>query len=272
VESTESGTAGAGLGPWTKVILWSLVFVFGVLYLSSGKRSLQTQSPTTVGVTAEALHSSEPPGSDATPGPGVPVADVGGGTGPAVVGEAVSDHGAKSPPNASPSEGTSAGKDTPEPLRAAESAAFADSLLAREPPEGRGEAAGDRMRTSANAPPEAGVGVAPQVPPAPASAGPGAPTELRAEPAVPETSLAPTSQAPRATAASGPGEEAGSAASVDDPLEAQRARILTEYEAMRRAAEEEMRRRWQRMGVPAPGRMPYGPPGYGPGPWGYPGH
>jgi hypothetical protein len=36
---------------------------------------------------------------------------------------------------------------------------------------------------------------------------------------------------------------------------------MAEYEAMRKRAEEEMRRRWEQRGMPAP----YGYPGYAPG-------
>lgn len=256
---TERGTPSAGLGPWTKVLLWSLVFVFGVLYLSSGKRGTQTQSPTTAGATTEVPVSSEPPASGTSPGPEGRVGEFEGGGRPPAADEGARGQAVEGPASASPSAQTGALADPREPLRAAESAAFADSLLAKEPSEGSGEGTAGQRGTSADVAPEGGVSVGPAAPPTPASAGPAAPADLG-------------SKAPRAMAAPTPVGEAGSAARAEEPREAARARILMEYEAMRRAAEEEMRRTGQQMGVPAPGVIPSGPPGYAPVPGGFWGH
>jgi hypothetical protein len=49
--------------------------------------------------------------------------------------------------------------------------------------------------------------------------------------------------------------------SAQETLDARRARLISEYEATRRRAEEEMRRRWGQGGMP----VPYGYPGYAPG-------
>ncbi len=48
---------------------------------------------------------------------------------------------------------------------------------------------------------------------------------------------------------------------AQEALEERRARLMAEYEAMRRRAEEEMRKRWGQGGMP----VPYGYPGYAPG-------
>jgi hypothetical protein len=82
------------------------------------------------------------------------------------------------------------------------------------------------------------------------------------EPEPPPDPSAPTEQEPSAAASAGPTPVA-----TGDDRAAQRARLMAEYEAMRRSAEKEMRQRWQGMSRPA---MPYGVPwvpGYHPQPY-----
>jgi hypothetical protein len=50
-----------------------------------------------------------------------------------------------------------------------------------------------------------------------------------------------------------------------ETIEQRRARVFAEFQQMRRAAQEEMRKHWEGMGVPSP-IPPYGYPGYVPAP------
>jgi hypothetical protein len=73
---------------------------------------------------------------------------------------------------------------------------------------------------------------------------------------------------PQAETVAEPAAPVAAPAPAPETMEQQRARIMAEYEAMRRRAEEDMRRRWEGMGMPGPGMMPAGPyvPGYFPPP------
>jgi len=52
---------------------------------------------------------------------------------------------------------------------------------------------------------------------------------------------------------------------AEETLQQRRARLFAEFQAMRRAAQEEMRKGWERMPMPGPMPAPYGYPGYAPG-------
>jgi hypothetical protein len=45
MSTAEAGSAKPGLGWWPKLVLWTLVLVFGVLYLSSVKRAPPSPLP-----------------------------------------------------------------------------------------------------------------------------------------------------------------------------------------------------------------------------------
>lgn len=256
MSTADTGSAKPGLGLWPKLVLWSLVLVFGVLYLGSGKRNPAVEAPTPVSVAPPPVEPQLAPSpGDAGPEPGVQQmpaeeqvqADAGGPAGQvqAPVGDS-------------------------EPVRAAESAAFVDSLLSKEPAdESPGDSTGDSPgATAPEAPSPPATSPAAETPDTtlPASEAP----EDRAETAAPVESVGPMPEAPAAREAPAPGQEVRAGAKAQDAQEAQRERILKEYEAMRRAAEEQMRQYWQPRGMPGPAGMPYGHPGYGYGPGGYP--
>lgn len=276
--STQDSTSpGKGIGLFPKLILWTLVIVFGALYLSSAKR-----------------HADE--SAEASPGGAETIA-----AGPSVAAQAgataAPDEGAGSvsePVSAPVSESGTA------PVQAAESAAFARTLMdnqsagqSPQPPEGERSAASDaaprgvqgvhRLETGAPAQDSnvaRAVGAVPAVPAAVSlqavtPAGPQVGAE-RGSPVAPAAAFMPPGAMPAAPVlAPGPAAvpvapvprmqspAAGHAASVAPAATAERDRILAEYEAMQRAAEEQMRQQWQRMAVPAP----YGYPGYVPAPY-----
>jgi hypothetical protein len=242
MSTAEAGSAKPGLGWWPKLVLWTLVLVFGVLYLSSVKRNSALDGPVpaieeTVGAAAEVASPAVPP---ALPSENqVPVAAAGSGGGA---------EGAGAEPPAAPSK-------APEPVSAAESAAFADSLLNKAPTDQRPDEAPAEVAKPASQPPLEAVNEGPS--PLPEASGAGA--AAVAEPPTPTQS---GDMAPQ------PPAEQGAPASTGQVAE--RARIIMEYEAMRRAAEEYMRRGWGQPGMPAPTGAPYARPGYGYGPGVYP--
>lgn len=247
--TTDAGSATTRLGLWPKLVLWSLVLVFGVLYLGSVKRNPVVDPPSTV------IPSPTSPAPEVAPSPG----DVGS----EPVGQAVEGDDRTAAPASAPAEQARVPDEAPEsePVRAAESAAFVDSLLSKEV---AGESPGESPDPTG---PEAGSspgGTTDGTLASPVAAT--ASTATTTEQGAPEPDAPPRAEvaAPPDLPAPGPGIGAGSR----EAQEAQRAHILREYEAMRRAADEQMRQYWQQMGVPAPAAMPYGPPGYGP--WGYP--
>ena len=48
MSTADTGPTKTSLGPWPKLVLWSLVLVFGVLYLGSVKRNPAVDSQTVV--------------------------------------------------------------------------------------------------------------------------------------------------------------------------------------------------------------------------------
>jgi hypothetical protein len=223
----DSAPRGGRLSWWPKLMLWGIVIAFGVVYLGSTKRQAD-----------EARTSAEPPvqtSAESASGPGSPAA-MGPGT------------SATAPP-----EGAA-----PTPVQAAESAAFARSLMSTETdPEAASEEIAAPAGSGEVAPgtaPVAGASVPMTSPPPPPLPG----TMPSAAPAgVPD---APPAGAERATA-----DAVAPPAAPADALEAERRRILEQYQTMRRAAEGQMPQPWGPGMVPPP----YGYPGYGPG--AYPG-
>lgn len=138
--TAETASGGTGLGRWPKVVLWTLVLLFGLLYLGSVRRD--------PGGSASALGDGGgvavfPGQSAALRGPGAegPTAttDLPEVVAPARLGGGVSapgpgsKEGAEPLPEPAPSPPVA---EDSEPTRAAESAAFADSLLGTESPQG----------------------------------------------------------------------------------------------------------------------------------------
>jgi hypothetical protein len=138
------------------------------------------------------------------------------------------------------------------PVQQAESAAFADSLMAPK---------------AVPVPAAEPAAVAPAPKPAPVAA-PVAQQPVAAAPA-PVSEPVPAQVAPAPSRA--PAAAAAPPASKDS-IEARRAQVMSEFQQMRRAALEEMRaarqearKQWERRGAPGPMGAPYGYPGYGPG-------
>lgn len=270
MSTQDSAASGNGIGFLPKLILWTLVIVFGALYLSSAKRHADESAAASAGA-ADAVAAQ----------PAVPVG-AGSGAQSAAGGESVGESGAA-------------------PVQAAESAAFARTLMdgqAPQAPEGERPAAADaagqgvqgvhRLEAGVPAPDSnvaRAVGAVPAVT-APVSLQTPAPTGPRVgaepmAPVVPTAPVMPPRAMPAAPFAGGvpvapvpPMQapavgESVSAVPAAAPVagegmeRGERDRILAEYEAMRRAAEEQMRQQWQRMAVPAP----YGYPGYAPAPY-----
>ena len=297
MSTADTGTTRTSLGLWPKLVLWGLVLVFGVVYLGSVKRNPAVDPHRVV------------PASPATQVPEVAPS----------LGQAGMDSWGQQAPVVDPAGGgpevqaqqgqASAGN--PEPVRAAESTAFAESLLTSDPEgESSGESTGrtdpkvesptavtaPAATVNSNQPPlEAAAtprkiplaeGAAPSVAPAesPVAAPPGSMTPAFAPPlvSVPRTAMTgddapaaapveangPGPRAPPAQAAPTASPAVGAAVTLKGSQDAERARILKEYEAMQQTAKEQMHQYWQQMRVPGPAIMPYGYPAYGPG--GYP--
>lgn len=268
--STQKGSGGTSLGLWTKASLWTLVVVFGGLYLSSGRRSPEPPSPTPAVVASEAPAAREHPGTEAPPDPEAATAEIKGEAQPAETTQPAPDRGADGTAGEVPSERSGALADTPEPVRAAESAAFVESLRTKAPPEGPASEAPGQTGTASQAAPEADAAVTTKIPTLPRASHLGSSTDLGAEIRAPAESVITRPPAKPGGAAPPPGATAAPATGVGPSQEAERARIFMEYEAMGRTAEEEMRRSWYRMVMPPQGGMPYGGSGYGSGPRGYP--
>ncbi|MGE5153460.1 MAG: hypothetical protein ACM3ST_05535 [Bdellovibrio bacteriovorus] len=275
MSAAATGPAKSGLGLWPKLALWTLVIVFGALYLGAVKRNAPPES-TTVAPETPTAHA---PGLRPPPGHTNP--------------EAAADNPPAPPPDAPDAE-KQIGEDRvpvsdPAPVRAAESAAFAESLLAKEPGDGSSEGQGGSTDRETASPAPGGAESSPPPPEdaagdttgqgAPAAAlsasapesGPTAPKGARgtltAAPAVPSDPHPIQRPAPGALP---PSQVVGVGDGSRGAEVAERARFLGEYETMRRAAEEQMRQYWQQMGVPGAAGAPYGHPGFGYGPGGYP--
>ena len=278
MSKADVSAASAGLGWWPKLVLWGLVIVFGVLYLGSVNRHL-----------GESQESASGPRETMTT------------TGP--IGTASSGDPADAPVPGAPPTGRAAAQPEPtsSPEQAVESAAFAGGLMSADPESEGASAPGQDEKAALPAasvqapvagieganPPEMRQGpghlpesevrgpavavpivssaspapAAPALVSAPAAVGPGAPVageavagSVRSAPT--DAPGAATGPAPAVTTASG------------ESTEARRRRILAEFEAMQRAAQEQMRGNWGRMAVPGPAGPPpgygYGA-GYGPG-------
>jgi hypothetical protein len=251
MSATETRSAKTGLVWWSKLALWILVLVFGVLYLGSVKRNERVDLPAPAAGPASTPAALPPSGAIdlGPPGPSEP-------SGPAqeVTAEPVSlssDAQAEQAPR--PAE-------APEPLRTVESAAFAESLLNKAPggevpgasPGSAAEVPGEGSNPNALPPRESPVGAA----------------DLGAAQTVQEEIGSPVPQAQPIPVRPVPGPEPGGGSGGTETEEAERARILMEYEAMRRSAEEQMRQHWPPMGPPGGAVFRQGPPVYGP--WVYP--
>jgi hypothetical protein len=235
----DSAPRGGRLGWWPKLVLWGIVIAFGVVYLGSTKRQADEARTS--------AQRSDQTSAESAPGPGSPAATVPG-TGAAAPAEAPAatvpgtstTAPAEAPDATVPGTSTAAPAEeaAPAPVQAAESAAFARSLMS---PETDPEPASDGIV-------------------APAGSGEAAPAEVAAPgPAGVPDAVPDAGERVSADAEPPPPAPA-------DALEAERRRILNEYQTMRRAAEGQMYQPWGPAMVPPP----YGyPAGYGPG--AYPG-
>lgn len=115
--------------------LWTLVLVFGVLYLGSAKRNPEYGVPAPGdGGAVLAGRSGAPLGPDAVDRRGIDPADP---TGPTVLRAENLTPGPDCKQGLGPSQSPVSSPPTaedPEPIQAVESAAFADTLLSKEPP------------------------------------------------------------------------------------------------------------------------------------------
>jgi hypothetical protein len=249
MSATGSGSAKTGLVWWSKLALWTLVLVFGVLYLGSVKRSARVDVPAPAAAPASIPVPEVPPPGGAIgtgpPGPSEPS-----GRAQEVAAEPIS------PPSDDQADGAPGPVEAPEPVRAAESAAFADSLLNKATGE---EAAGALPAPVAEAP--GGRSNATTLPP---QGSPVGAADIRAQQTVDEGIGGHGPQAQPKPVRTAPGQESG----VPETKEAERARILMEYETMRRSAEERTRQHWPPRRAPGWPVFPHGHPVYGP--WGYP--
>ena len=249
MSATESGSPKTGLVWWSKLALWILVLVFGVLYLGSVKHNARVDVPAPAAPPAsipvpEVL---PPAGANATgsAGPSEPS-----GRAQEVAAEPVS------PPSDDQADRAPRPAEAPEPVRAAESAAFADSLLNKATVE---EAPGVRPAPVAEAP--GGGSNATALPPRGSAVGA---ADIGAQQTAEEGIVSPGPRAQPKPVRPAPVQESG----VRETKEVERARILMEYEAMRRSAEERTRQHLPPRPVPGWPVFPHGHPVYGP--WGYP--
>lgn len=262
----------AGLGVWPKVLIWGAVIVIGFLYIRSvAHRDLAPAAPARAPIAKESP--APPPAGkflvpDAPkPAEPKPVAKRAPDTAPRVAVPAPTEQSAQ--PAAQPAERTTS--DVTAPITPQGAPAVTDKPAEAKPTprtsvtvssaseqransEGTSTAAAE-TKTSAKAAVEEPSPVTPEAQAKTTEAVPAAPEAAKQESAAIEPTAAPQTQPRRATP---PGFQA---------REAERARILAEYEAMRKAAEEEWRRMRENMGAPPVLPMPYAPapPSY-PGP------
>lgn len=253
MSAKETGSVKTGLVWWSKLALWILVLVFGVLYLGSVKRNERVDLPAPTAA----------PVSNPAP-EGLPLAGAieTGSAGPSESSGPAQEVAAepRSLPSDEQAEPAPRPAEAPEPVRTVESAAFAESLLNKGPggeipgasPGSGAEAPGEGSNLTALPPRESPVGAA--------NLGAVQTAEDEIGAAVPRAHPIPVRPAP--------GQEPGGGSGGPETEEVERARILMEYEAMRRSAEEQMRQHWPAMGPPGPAVFRPGPPVYGP--WGYP--
>lgn len=230
--------ASKGLGFWPKVAIWAAVIAVGALYLGSVDHKLA---------------------KDERRGPPPQVGEPQQAPAAALVGSSPEQPPSIAAPPAEPRQAVDApspGLPEPPPAEAAQLAGEAA------PPPAAGDAEPPPVGPEAIES-EAGTVAMPEPPvaePSPEAPKEVSPAEAEAfakavlsepEPQPDPSVAAETEPEPAVSAEPAPG-------AVQDDAEAQRARVLAEYEAMRRRAEEEMRRRWQGPGLPA---TPYGAPG-----------
>ena len=259
-----SASKSSGLGVWPKVLIWGAVIIIGFLYIRSVAH--RDMAPATPAQAPVAKKSSVPAPAEkapqqATPQPVQPKP---------VVDEKEPGTVARAPP-APPEQAAApvpppAGSVPAAPEVAAAITVPADSKAApgtavAKPPGGQQKESGEGSVTPEEAKAFAKAVISEERPtraeaetqvkaeePAPA------PAEATKEVAIVPVEPMPAHQAP-------PGN-------VNPPgfpaMEAERARILAEYEAMRKAAEEEWRRMWEQMGSPPARPMPYAPAPYYP--------
>jgi hypothetical protein len=249
MSATESGSAKTGLVWWSKLALWILVLVFGALYLGSVKRNARVDVPAPAAAPASIpVPEVLPPAGAIGTGPAGPSEPSG--RAQEVAAEPVS------PPSDEQSDRAPRPVEAPEPVRAAESAAFADSLLNKATgeespgalPAPVAEAPGGGSKSTALPPRGAPVGAA----------------DIGAQQTAEEGIGGPGPQAKPEPVRPAPGQASG----VRETKEAERARILMEYEAMRRSAEERTRQHLPPRRAAGWPVFPHGHPVYDP--WGYP--
>lgn len=272
MSTTDAPAASPGLGWWPTLVLWVLVILFGVLYLGSVNRHMGKSGEAGEPVSATRVPTVPVSDSAARMQQGPPQAEV----------RAASTE----PAAATPVDPT---------MHAVEAAAFASSLMSAPPeredpaqsvaappaPETRstldlpgtgGVPAAEQGPIRASTDPLAGEAVALSSTTTPAAALDAVPTGTGSA-AVPAESPAvdrphDTSEARAISrgADSGPpvpGQGGG------ESMETRRQRVLAEYEAMRRAAQPQLRR-WGGPQMPAPAGALPASPGYGYGPRAYP--
>jgi hypothetical protein len=259
--NSEKSSSRSGLGWLPKLILWAAVIGFGYVYLSSVDREGGAPSASAL---LESVAKLSPIPISALPGFGD------------------SESVPESAPEVAKSEEEAAPKgDSPKPVGAAESAAFAKSLIeekvdtaksapaeapkpapVREPATYAAVAAqkpvAEPTRTAPAQAPAAEAPVQPSAPPATVEAPVSAP--------MPQPFVAsPRMPAPAPSASESGAPTAGlDRAAGWESMRQQRADMVAQYEAMRREADERMRQYWERMRQTMPMAAPYGYPAYGP--------
>lgn len=247
-----------GLGFWPKVLLWAGVIAAGALYLGSINDQASRDERA-----APVAESAAPADSGAAADSGAP-APAAGSEGASEASELV-----QTPADAAPTAAAEMAVTSGEPVA---SPAAASAPAADPTPLDQSVPLPDVQvipvaATQAAVPGESAE-VTPQEAEAFAKAVVSEPEQAPEQPgAAVQDEAAPAVSDPAAAAAPEvPAEEPP--AVVVETMEERRARVMAEYESMRRRAEQEMQRRWQGMGMPSPGpgMMPYAgyPPGYYP--------
>ena len=263
-----SSASKSGLGVWPKVLIWGAVIIIGFLYIRSvAHRDMAPATPVQAPV---AKKSSVPASAEKAPQretrqPVEPKSVLEKESGTATQAAAAPPEQTAEP--APPPAGSVPA--APEPGKTSEVAAAiavpADSKAAPEtavakPPYGARKQSGEGSMTPEEAKAFAKAVISEERP-APAGA------EIEAKAKEPEPAAAETTKEAIAPFEPVPAPQTPPQ-NVNPPgfqaMEAERARILAEYEAMRKAAEEEWRRMREQMGSPPAPSMPYSPAPYYP--------
>jgi hypothetical protein len=222
MSETDSIPKGGRLSWWPRLLLWGVVIAFGVVYLGSTKRradEAQTSAQAPVAATVDAPAIARP--SEASP----------------TAAEGVGGAGETTRPRVPASDAA--------PVQAAESAAFARSLMQAEPSQGMAtESAADLVSAPA----------APALSTPPARA-PAADRALASD--QPPSVVAPTAAAPA--------QDVRPDGPPSDPMGAEQPRVPDEHKAMRPATGGPTYPQWGPPAMP----MPYGYPSQGYPPQGY---